>query len=1011
MLSLPGGALRGHDRPLTHRGRRGLPRWVRVSVVALAACAMASGTPAHAAPERSSAAPAPLYLVQFDAPPLATYAGGVGGIGATRPAPGGRLDRASRQYAAYRDHLRAERTRTLGAAGLGNAKTVAEYDVVLNGAGVRLTGAEVTALARTPGVRGIWKQEYRPLDTTDTPAFLGMAGPDGTWARQFGDPSHAGEGVIVGVVDSGVSPGNPSFAPLPEPRPDAGVIAKKWTGGCAPAEEAPVTCTNKLIGARWYNFGKPTPDAEYRSPRDYHGHGSHVASTAAGNHGVEAVINGVNVGTSSGMAPAARLAMYKACWMDTNLTTGGCGILEQIKGIDDAVADGVDVLNLSISGSPDTVTDPIELALFNAAAAGVFVAASGGNSGPGASTVAHNSPWVTTAAAGTHDRAVVKAVTLGDGTTYTSAGSGGSLPQAPLVDAAAAPAPGSPAADATLCKPGSLDPATVTGTIVLCARGDNARTDKSRAVKQAGGVGMILYNPSPATIDADVHFVPTVHVGPAEGAAVKAYIAGAAAPTASMAAAVKETRRAPQVWTSSSAGPALAGGGDLLKPDVLAPGAAVIAAVAPEFNGGNDFASFSGTSMASSHVAGVAALLKQRNPAWTPMMIKSALMTTAGQTDNTGAAIRRENGAAATPLDHGAGHLRPGGAFDPGLVYDSGPREWARFVCGSGEQITVGDEDCAALGPIDSSDLNYPSIAVGDLAGRQTVTRTVRNSTGQTGVYVPKLDVPTGYEVTVTPQKLTVRPEESASYTVEITHTGTTYRTWSFGSLTWSGSRGHSVRSPIALRAVPIVAPDEVRVEGAAGDTDLTVVAGHAGTLTSAVAGLTPAQVATKHLVGTQTGFDSANPAEGPAAGKVTVVVPAGGKVARFATYDADVPAGTDLDLYVYRDGALVGRSVGLTAEEAFTTTAAGRYDVYVVQYATATGVHEQDVRLHAFVVGPAAAGNLTVTPAAVPVTPGRRVELSAAWSGLSTGTRYLGVVEYGDGSAPRGTTLVSVTA
>ncbi|HEX4814665.1 MAG TPA: S8 family serine peptidase [Nonomuraea sp.] len=949
--------------------------------------------------------------MQFDDPPLATYAGGVSGIDATRPAPGARLDRTSRQYVAYRDHLRAERTKALGAAGLGRAKTVAEYDVVLNGAGVRLTGSEVAKLARTPGVRGIWKQEYHPLDTTDTPSFLGMTGPDGTWARQFGGHSRAGEGVIVGVVDTGISPGNPSFAPLPEPRPDAGIIAKKWSGECAPAEEAPVTCNNKLIGARWYNFGKPTPDVEYRSPRDYHGHGSHVASTAAGNHGVEAVINGVNVGTISGMAPAARLAMYKACWMDTNLVTGGCGILEQIKGIEDAVADGVDVLNLSVAGSRDTVTSPIELALYSAAAAGVFVATSAGNSGPGAGTVAHNSPWVTATAAGTHGRAIVKSVTLGNGTSYTSAGSGGALPRTALVDAAAVPAPGSPVADATLCKPGTLDPAKVLGAIVLCARGDNARTDKSRVVKEAGGVGMILYNPTAATIDADVHFVPTVHVGPAEGAAIRAYIAGTAAPAASMAAAVKEMRRAPQVWTSSSAGPAVSGGGDLLKPDIMAPGSDVIAAVAPEFNGGNGFASFSGTSMASPHVAGVAALVKQRNPAWTPMMIKSALMTAAGQTDSTGAAIGRQNGAAATPLDYGAGHLRPGGAFDPGLVYDSWPRDWARFVCGIGQQITFGGEDCAALGSIDPSDLNYPSIAVGDLAGRQTVTRTVRNTTGQMGVYVAKVDVPAGYTVKVTPETLTVRPDGSASYTVEITHTGATYRTWSFGSLTWTDSQGHDVRSPIALRAVPIIAPAEVRAEGTSGTTGLTVVAGHSGTLTSAVSGLTPAQVTTKHLVGTQTSFDSANPAESPAVGKVTVTVPAGGKVARFATYDADVPAGTDLDLYVYRDGALVGRSLGLTAEEAFTTTAAGRYDIYAVQYATAAGVTEQDVGVHAFVVGSAAAGNLTVTPASVPVTPGRRVELTAAWTGLTARTRYMGVVEYGDGAAPRGATYVSVAA
>jgi len=128
-----------------------------------------------------------------------------------------------------------------------------------------------------------------------------------------------------------------------------------------------------------------------------------------------------------GMAPAARIAVYKICWNDT-ANNGGCVNSDTVAAIDAAVGDGVDVLNFSVSGSLVTVYDPVEIAFYNAAKAGVFVAASAGNSGPAQSTVAHYSPWLTTVAAGTKDRSPVKTVTLGNGASYTGVGQGGSVP-------------------------------------------------------------------------------------------------------------------------------------------------------------------------------------------------------------------------------------------------------------------------------------------------------------------------------------------------------------------------------------------------------------------------------------------------------------------------------------------------------------------------------------------------------------------------------------------------------
>jgi len=205
----------------------------------------------------------------------------------------------------------------------------------------------------------------------------------------------------------------------------------KWSGACVAGQGfTAAMCNNKLIGAKFYNagflaFGRPLWPTDYVGPRDEGGHGTHTSSTAGGNEGVDAVINGIPAGSMSGMAPRARLAMYRVCWSYVDATTNGyknsCFTSDSVKAIDDAVADGVDVINFSISGSQTNYLDPVEVAFFNAAAAGVFVAASAGNAGP-ANTVAHMSPWLTTVAASTHDRFTVANVTLipffSKGSTY-----------------------------------------------------------------------------------------------------------------------------------------------------------------------------------------------------------------------------------------------------------------------------------------------------------------------------------------------------------------------------------------------------------------------------------------------------------------------------------------------------------------------------------------------------------------------------------------------------------------
>ncbi len=248
----------------------------------------------------------------------------------------------------------------------------------------------------------------------------------------------------------------------------------------------------------------------------------------------------------------------------------------------------------------------------------MFVAASSGNSGPEVSTTAHPSPWITTVAASTH-KILESTVELGNGDRDIGASLTDGLPQTPAVLAA----DGSDPADAQLCTPGSLDPAAVADKIVVCDRGAFARVDKSFAVEQAGGIGMILINPpGQEGVNADNHFVPTVHLETSAYDPIYAYVGGNPDATAAILAGVAEgsDTQVPEVIAFSSRGPSLAGGGDVLKPDISAPGVDVLASVVPtDANYGRKYDFYSGTSMSSPHIAGLGLLLRDLHPGWTPM--------------------------------------------------------------------------------------------------------------------------------------------------------------------------------------------------------------------------------------------------------------------------------------------------------------------------------------------------------------------------------------------------------
>ena len=919
------------------------------------------------------------YIVQLDEMPVTAYDGGIQGLGATKPKKGQKIDPNSPAVVNYMAHLAARHDSVL--QGVGNGRKLYSYGYVFNGFAAELTEAQAQQLALTKGVLVVTKDEARSVDTSSTPGFLGLSGETGFWNTT----GAKGEGVIIGMVDSGIWPESDSFTDRTGTNGNASKDGKLdyqqipgWHGKCQPGDQFSGTdCNQKLIGARYYNAGfggnagiSARLPYEFNSPRDFEGHGTHTSSTAGGNSGVVATGRAAVFGNISGMAPRARIAMYKVCW-----AVIGCATSDSVAAIDQAVADGVDVINYSISGSQTNFRDPVEIAFLFAADAGVFVAASAGNSGPTTSTVAHPGPWLTTVAAGTHNRGSTGSVTLGNNVTYYGAALvASSVGPAALIDSTAAGLPGADAAAVARCYSATqnggtpvLDPVKVAGKIVVCDRGVSARTDKSQAVKDAGGVGMVLVNVAFGSLNADLHSVPTVHLQSTDRGAVKLYAASAGANATLNPSTLNTSTPAPFTAAFSSRGPLLAADGNLLKPDLIAPGQDILASVAPPGNSGRSFDLYSGTSMSSPHIAGIAALFKELYPSWSPMAIKSALMTTG--TD----VLDGPNTSSTVIFRQGAGHVKPMAATNPGLVFDSGFVDWVGFLCGT--QLRASFCTSRGIPVLNPSDLNVASIALGAMPGKQTITRRVTNVGGNAATYTPSVTGMAGFTVAFSPATLQIAPGETRAFSVSFTRTSATVGSYRGGQLTLSDGAAHKVRIPIVARPVAMAAPAEVT-----GSYNVTF--GYDGPFSVTARGLVPAATAAGS-VATDGTVD------------FTVNIPSGTTYARFSLFDSEVSQASDLDLEVYFGGTPVGSSGGSTASEEVNlkNPVAGTYTVRVIGYSVPVGA--ANFNLFSWALGSTSAGNMTLT-APTTATSGQTGAIGIAPSGLTTGTKYLGAVVYG---------------
>jgi hypothetical protein len=943
------------------------------------------------------------YIVRLAEAPVVAYEGGVAGYKATKPSKRGeKINPNSPDVVKYASYLDSRHAAVLNAVGGGSK--LYDYRYSLNGFAAKLSAKQADALKATPGVLSVEKDAISNIETSSTPTFMGLDATNGAWSK-LGGVGAAGENVIIGIIDTGINAKHASFSDRTGtgPKGQAGKLAYQqipgWHGKCTPGEGFTASdCNQKLIGAQYFNagFGVGTiAERDFLSPRDYNGHGSHTASTAGGNNGIQATGDAASFGKISGMAPRARIAAYKVCWEDSG--DGGCANSDSVAAIDQAVADGVDVLNYSISGTLTNYLDSVEVAFLFAADAGVFVATSAGNSGPGNFTVAHPSPWLSSVAAGTHNRSGIGTVTVG-GVTYNGRSSASSAVSGPTVVSTAAALVTTAAGleEARLCFLGSLDPAKVAGKVVFCDRGINARIDKSLEVKEKGGLGMIMANTNVNSVNADLHFVPSIHVDNVTGNTIRTYLTANPGATAAISkGTIVFDLPAPNVAAFSSRGPSRAGigGEDIMKPDFMAPGEDILAAVAPEGNHGRSEDLLSGTSMSSPHVAGFGALLTHAHPDWSPAAMRSALATTAEfvtSSPTTAAAI----------FNTGSGQVNPTKALDPGLVYDASFTDYLTFLQGQRCNCLP-----ATFPAIDASDLNQPSIAIGGLAGVQTVTRKVTNVDDTAATYNATLTAPAGFNVVVSPTSLTLNPGETKSYTVTFTRTDAAFGSRRAGQLVWSDGT-HSVRSPIIVSAVALAGPSQINGTGTTGTTSWEIKTGFAGALTFAERGLIPATTVAGTVVDDPTNSFVVG---GPGITIHEVTIPAGTRLARFSLFDDFTDGADDLDLYVHNSaGTLVGASGGGTSAEEvnLTSPAAGTYKVSV--HGWQTDGPDANYTLFSWLLGSADAGNMEATGPAT-ATIGGAATVNLSWNGLTAGTKYLGQVSYLADGVEQASTVIRI--
>ncbi|GMI95185.1 Subtilisin-like Serine protease 1.7 [Hibiscus trionum] len=626
------------------------------------------------------------------------------------------------------------------------------------------------------------EESFGKLFTTHSPSFLGLKHNFGLWPA-----ASYGEGVIIGVLDTGIWPDSESFS-------DEGMspVPRRWEGKCENGTAfSPTACNNKLIGARSFSkgihaaLGNVSNELDYDSARDFEGHGTHTSSTAAGNHVLGVSHFGLARGTARGVAPHAHVAMYKVLW---ETDSGNSAASDVLAGMDQAIADGVDIMSLSLGfDQVPYFDDLIAIASLSAVEKGIVVVCAAGNDGSRNSTY-NGAPWITTVGAGTLDRSFTAKVTLGNGATFEGTSyfpESIYISNTPLYY-------GKTDTNKAICNLGALDSKETARKVVVCDNGDG-KIDVYSQMEELNRVNAYagIFISDMPDIDPEDYNIPSMVLPTRSGKLVKEYGLNASeAHIRSMRFMFTSLsiKPAPEVADFSSRGPDPVNP-NILKPDIIAPGVDILAAVAPNrafMETGNyklvtDYALYSGTSMAAPHVAGMAALLKAVHPEWSPAAIRSAMMTTAYNINNNGTSLTNQLlNIPGTPLDYGAGHIDPNKAMDPGLIYD------IEFQDGGRNELNY-----PSFISILSKDEKSPKV--------KKFSRVVTNVGDEESSYEANATSSNEMRITVEPATLTFSDKyqkQSFSVSLEISEEAPPVV---FGYIKWSDQHSHLVSSPIVV--------------------------------------------------------------------------------------------------------------------------------------------------------------------------------------------------------------------
>ncbi|PON64179.1 Subtilase [Parasponia andersonii] len=698
------------------------------------------------------------------------------------------------------------------------------YKHSFSGFSAMLNSSQVADLAKRKEVISVFKSKILKLHTTRSWDFMGLSLATNTHEATTPLQLAYGDDIIVGLIDSGIWPESESFQEEPGMSP----IPSTWKGKCVTGEmfNPEKACNRKLIGARYYVQGfemtygllNKSGNPEYRSARDFLGHGTHTASTAVGSIVKDASFLGLGTGTARGGAPRARLAVYKVCWGQDYM--GLCSEADILAAFDDALHDGVHVISASIGSPPplpELFASSNSIGSFHATQLGVSVVFAAGNDGPDPGLVSNVDPWALCVAASSIDRTFPTEVIVQSNFSIT----GESFITAPitakLVDPITYFTNG-------VCNFGyRKNTRSAAGRVLLCFStvGPVDVGDAQGAAMGINASGLIFVEPVTKQIGPDVF--PTVYVDVHQGTKLKHYLAlFMRLPKLQIAPAktIIGKTLAPKVAFFSSRGPSSLAP-DILKPDISAPGLNILAAwptktpptVVPSdvYKHPVSWNIISGTSMSCPHVSGIVALLKSAHPNWSPAIIKSALMTTAYTEDITlDYILNGDSMKVSDPFDVGAGHVDPFKAMDPGLVYDMKTMDYILFLCNIGynqQQIKAlvlpsPEADTISCSQLRKSNanINYPSIAVSNLQSTITIKRTVRNvSPSKFAVYFNSVVKPHGVEVVVWPRVLVFSWfKEEITYYVSLIPQKKSRGRYDFGEIVWSDGF-HKVRSPLVV--------------------------------------------------------------------------------------------------------------------------------------------------------------------------------------------------------------------